>query len=440
MGFEKRKVVMKRKTMSAAIIVLLIAAFLASCGGKDKTPRLHPTEISGKIFDSVMVFARKGEITTQDEFNAKRNEIAAGYLDSLRKNGLDREGRLEYGKIHYWGGNKSKAKTVLGDLLDADDGVARNAYRELITMEIEERNYERAEEMMGEFRKRYPHNPDYEASLFGPCQDLAGRYNEMNKPEDAIRILMEEMNSLPADAPYASYYLAEELTPLMMETERITECRELFGQYRDNLTGALNSHITATAYSDTFTQEDDPVAKRYSQYIKLMSSLITQLDLVGREGPEFSFVHVYNAKPPLKLEHLRGKVVILDFWATWCMPCVIAFAEMRNLYADYRDRGLAVLGITSFQGMYRDLETGETEGSEENRLSSVRETELTGAFIEKHGMTWPCAISIRSVFDPEYGVLGIPTFVILDKEGRIRLIQTGVGLKQQKVRMIEKLL
>ncbi len=440
MGFEKRKVVMKRKAMSAVIIVLSIAALLASCGGKDTTPGRHPAEISGKIFDSVMVFVRKGEITSQDEFNAKRNEIAAGYLDSLRSDGLDREGRLEYGKILYWCGNKSKANSVLRDLLDADDGVARNAYRELITMEIEERNYERAEEMMGEFRKRYPHNPDYEANLFGPCQDLAGRYNEMNKPEDAIRILMEEMNSLPTDAPYASYYLAEELTPLMMEMDRITECRELLRLYSDKLTGALSNHTTATAYSDTFTQEDDPVAKKYNQYIKLMSSLITQLDMIGQQAPEFSFVHVYNAKPPLKLEHLRGKVVLLDFWATWCMPCVIAFPEIRDLYAEYRDRGLAVLGITSFQGMYRDLETGETEGSRENRLSSVRETQLTGAFIEKHGITWPCAISIRSVFDPEYGVLGIPTFVILDKEGRIRLIQTGTGPKQQKMRMIEKLL
>ena len=50
------------------------------------------------------------------------------------------------------------------------------------------------------------------------------------------------------------------------------------------------------------------------------------------------------------------------------------------------------------------------------------------------------AFSNRSVFDPEYGIMGIPTFVILDREGTIKLIQTGVGLKAQKRRMIKKLL
>jgi thiol-disulfide isomerase/thioredoxin len=174
--------------------------------------------------------------------------------------------------------------------------------------------------------------------------------------------------------------------------------------------------------------------------MELLSNLITRLGLIDRKAPGFTFLHVFNGDSTLTLGDFKGSVTILDFWATWCMPCVMAFPEMRELYEQYHDRGLAVLGITSLQGMYRDLETGETEGSRDNRLDVKREIELTGAFIEKHRMSWPCAISDRSVFDPEYGVEGIPTFVILDREGRICLIQTGVGLKQQKRRMIEKLL
>jgi hypothetical protein len=119
---------------------------------------------------------------------------------------------------------------------------------------------------------------------------------------------------------------------------------------------------------------------------------------------------------------------------------VIAFSELREIYTDYGDRGLTVVGVTSFQGIYRDLETGKMEGSPTNKLDREREIELTAAFIEKHEMTWPCAFSSRSVFDPEYGIQGIPTFVILDRDGKIRLIQTGIGQEQQKRRMIEKLL
>lgn len=429
------------KRLPAFIITaFIITVLVAGCGDRRETPKLHPTIIADKIFDSVMVSARKGEITSQNEFNAKRNKIAMGYVEHLQKDGLDREGLLDYGKVLYWGGEKERARETLRELQGIDDAIARNAYRELITMEIEEDDFTRAEEMLAEFRREFPCTPEYEAGLYGPCQDLAGRYNELNRPEDAIRILMEELESLPLDAPYTSYYLADELTPLMMEMDRVIECQQLFRRYRGNLVGSLGKHVTKTAYSDSFTQEDDPVAMGFGRHIETLSRLVTRLGMIGTEGPEFTFAHVFNENSSIKLKNFRGKVLIIDFWATWCMPCVMAFPELRTLYNDYRDRGLAVLGITSFQGMYRDIETGDTEGSRENKLSPKREIELTGAFIEEHEMVWPCAFSNRSVFDPEYGILGIPTFVMLDQEGRIRLIQTGIGLKAQKRRMIEKLL
>ncbi len=431
---------MKRLPALIIMTALTTVLIVAGCGEKQETPKLHPAEIADRIFDSVMVFARRGEITSQEEFNAKRNEIAVGYIESLQGKELDRDGMLDYGKVLYWSGETKRARTVLEKLAGGDDGTARNAYRELITMDIEAVDFTKAEEMLAGYRRQFPYSPEYEANLYGPCQDLAGRYNEMNRPEDAIRVLMEELESLPLDAPYTSYYLADELTPLMMEADRIDEAQELFRRYRSNMVGALGAHVMKTAYSDTFTQEDDPVATKYSQHIETLSSLVLRLGMIGTEAPVFTFVHVFNEKSSLKLKGLRGKVTTLDFWATWCTPCVMAFPELRELYNEYRDRGLAVLGITSFQGMYRDLETGEMEGSRENKLSPEREIELTGAFIEQHEMTWPCAFSNRSVFDPEYGIRGIPTFVILDREGKIRLIQTGIGLKAQKRRMIEKLL
>ena len=431
---------MKRLIAFVTVAALTASLLLAGCGKKQEKQKLHPSEVTDMIFDSVMVFASRGEITSQNEFNAKRNEIAAGYAGSLQAEGLDGEGLLDYGKVLYWGGQKGRAREVLQELANGDDGTARNAYRELITMEIEGGDFAKVEEMMAGFRRRFPYTPEYEANLYGPCQDLAGRYNELNRPEDAIRILMEELESLPLDAPYTSYYLADELTPLLMEKDRIAEGQELFRQYRANLVGALGVHVTSTAYSDSFTQQDDPIATKYGQHLETLSTLVQRLGMIGTEAPDFTFVHVYNEKLSIKLKTFRGKVMILDFWATWCMPCMMAFPELRELYNRFRDRGLAVLGITSFQGMYRDLETGETEGSREDKLTPDREIELTGAFIEKHGMTWPCAFSNRPVFDPEYGIMGIPTFVILDREGRIRLIQTGIGLKAQKLRMIEKLM
>ena len=431
---------MNRAPALAAVVALAALLVLPGCGERRDEGKHHPSELSDRIFDSVLVFARRGEIGSQKEFNAKRNEIAAGYLDSLLTDGLDRYGRLDYGKILFWGGRRDKARSVFEKLRKGDDGTARNAFRELITIEIEEENFAGAEEMMEEFRGRFPPVPDFEANLYSPCQDLAGRYSEAGKPDAATRIMIEELESLPFDAPYTSFYLASELIPLMMEMDRIDECRDLFKKYRSGLKKALVQHEAAAAAKDTLSLSDGEITKGYEQHIQMLTSLEQRLGLIGAEAPGFTFEHVYNGDASLSLEDLRGKIVLLDFWATWCMPCVIAFSELREIYAEYGDRGVAILGITSFQGMYRDLETGEMEGSPAEKLSREREIELTASFIEKHEMTWPCAISDRSVFDPKYGIQGIPTFVILDREGKIRLIQTGIGQKQQKFRMIDKLL
>jgi hypothetical protein len=82
------------------------------------------------------------------------------------------------------------------------------------------------------------------------------------------------------------------------------------------------------------------------------------------------------------------------------------------------------------------MDTGETEDPYEEPMSREREIAVTGSFIEKHQMTWPCAFSKHSVFNPEYTVTGIPATVILDRGGRIRFIKCGRGSARQTRRII----
>ena len=96
------------------------------------------------------------------------------------------------------------------------------------------------------------------------------------------------------------------------------------------------------------------------------------------------------------LSAYRGKVVILNFWATWCPPCRTEMPSMEALYQRYKDQGLEILAV--------DL--GED-------INTVRR------FIQNNGYTFPILMDANSRIGGIYGIEAIPTSYILDRQGRI---------------------
>ena len=109
---------------------------------------------------------------------------------------------------------------------------------------------------------------------------------------------------------------------------------------------------------------------------------------------------------------------------------------MRELNSKYGGDDFVILGITSYQGSFSDGDIRERD------IDPGRELELTKGFVERHEMTWPVVFSKQSCFNPEYGVKGIPTLVLIDKKGIVRLQVTGVSEEneEQIVTMFERLL
>lgn len=123
---------------------------------------------------------------------------------------------------------------------------------------------------------------------------------------------------------------------------------------------------------------------------------LTQLDL--RENPiDISFTAVDGQK--LDLADLRGKVVLLDFWATWCPPCVEEAPALVETHRKFKDRGFTIVGISLDQ--------------DKSALEK---------FTEEHGMDWPQFFDGKG-WDNEvakrFKIRSVPTMWLLDREGRL---------------------
>jgi len=143
--------------------------------------------------------------------------------------------------------------------------------------------------------------------------------------------------------------------------------------------------------------------------------------IVGKPAPDFKLSDL-NDKA-YALADFRDRVVILDFWATWCGPCKLAMPLVNKVYLEYRDKGLEVFGIN-------------LEGRDKN--------DLVKQFIEKAGYQFTILQGgmMGVGLDQPYGVTGIPTTFVVDKQGIIRYRHIGYreNLDQLLAKEVEELI
>jgi thiol-disulfide isomerase/thioredoxin len=104
----------------------------------------------------------------------------------------------------------------------------------------------------------------------------------------------------------------------------------------------------------------------------------------------------------VSISQLRGKVVYLDFWASWCLPCALSFPFMNALARDYRSRGLVVIGV--------DMD----ERAEDRRK-----------FVASHPASFAIAEPPNEGCARDFRVPDMPSTFIVDRQGALRVVHTG---------------
>jgi thiol-disulfide isomerase/thioredoxin len=132
---------------------------------------------------------------------------------------------------------------------------------------------------------------------------------------------------------------------------------------------------------------------------------------IGTPAPEFGGKQFFNLpatmSQPVTLASLRGRVVLIDFWATWCGPCVASIPHLIELHDKYADQGLVIVG--------------HTDGSSTNLEGFIAAKKI------------PYLISVGADIGDAYGVNGIPQVFVVDPDGKVAWSGHPAGLQESVI-------
>ncbi|MDX9759280.1 MAG: TlpA disulfide reductase family protein [Bacteroidota bacterium] len=238
----------------------------------------------------------------------------------------------------------------------------------------------------------------------------------------AVKSFGEAQTTLPADDPQAagqrqwilSRYAAV-LAPLLHELKEsgdATRMNALIADAKAQLPASVNWTDIQASVNES------------------MAEIAKEREAFGKPAAKWQ-EHEWLGSSPLSIEGLKGKVVLIDFFATWCKPCIMAFPHIREWQNTYGDKGLVVIGLTTYQGRY--------EGSMVKPAEEL--VKLKDDFMKKHEITWPVGVEKngrQTMLD--YNVQGIPHVVLVDRAGKVQYVKVGAADYDKTERKIQQLL
>ena len=271
--------------------------------------------------------------------------------------------------------------------------------------------------------------------------------NAVTSPAEELNALVARIqNKLRAGKKTAADFATETATFDALRTKYADRQPEMAAKitnleytlYRDVLKDAAKAAELRTVLATKYRRfvEGTVVAQEIAMQERAEQARAAQARIVGNTAPALTFL--WSTQPGLKsLGDLKGKVIVLDFWATWCGPCVATFPQIRELVEHYKNADVVVVGVTSLQGYVSGLEPARIDTKDD----PAKEFALMPDFIKAKNMTWTVAFSDQRVFNPDYGVTGIPHMAIIAPDGTVRHNGLHPGMPHaEKLALIDALL
>jgi thiol-disulfide isomerase/thioredoxin len=238
--------------------------------------------------------------------------------------------------------------------------------------------------------------------------DEAHQLQRDGKIEAAIARLEDALTKLSPDSDLAQF---KERVSLAMAIAEFSVGAGNAEKAISNLASQFNvAKETFQKIKATGTDEDKRMAFRGLVQLR---DLHTRLKLIGQPAPELAVKEWLNSSP-LTLADLKGKVVLLEFWATWCKPCQEMFPKLTSLYEQESKNGLEILAITRHYMAY-----GGTLEAKNEELDLIRKT------VGDHGVTFRVAVADDEKLQATFGANGLPTVVLIDRMGIVQYAGPG---------------
>ncbi len=150
--------------------------------------------------------------------------------------------------------------------------------------------------------------------------------------------------------------------------------------------------------------------QNFLSVIILMMILLTN-NLIAGKINDFTLKDLDNKR--VSYSEIKGKrITLLDFWATWCKPCARAIPELIELYEEYREKGVQIIGIS---------------------VDSPRNQAKIRPFVNSMGITYPILLDSNSELMSELQVTALPTLLIVDEQNEIVYIHRGYRPGDEKL-------